>query len=68
MEQGPTSEADSSTESQETPHIFWNPKIHYLLHKSPSLAHNLSQINAVHTPSNSFLNIHFNIILPSKPK
>ena len=68
MEQGPTSEANSSTYSKEIPRILWNPKVHYFLHNSPSLAHNLSQINVDHAPSNHFLNIHFNIILPSKPR
>jgi len=55
MEQGPTSEANSSTDSQEIPRILWNPTVHYLLHNSPSLAHNLSQINVDHAPFKRFL-------------
>jgi len=66
MEQGPTSESNSSTDSKEIPCILWNPRVHYLLHNSKSLAHNLSQINVEHAPSNRFLNMHFNIILHSK--
>jgi cellobiose-specific phosphotransferase system component IIB len=68
MERGPTSEANSSTDIQEIPRILLNPRVHYLLHNSPSLAHNLSQINVNHAPSNRFLHIRFNIILPSKPR
>jgi hypothetical protein len=68
MEQSPTSEVNSSTDSQEIPRILWNPRVHYFLYKRSSLAHNPSQTNAVHAPSNRFLDINFNIILPSKPR
>ena len=68
MEKSPTSETNSSTDSQEIPRILWNPRVYYLLHNRPSLANNLSQINVGHAPSNRFLNIHFNIIVPSKPR
>ena len=38
MEQSPSWEANSSTASQETPHILWNPNIYYRIHKSPPRA------------------------------
>jgi hypothetical protein len=42
------------------------PEGHCRIHKSsPSLAPILSQMNAVHTFSHCFPNIHSNIILPS---
>jgi hypothetical protein len=45
------------------PHIVWNPKVNYPVHKSPPHVHILRQIDLVHAlPSYSF-NIYFNIIL-----
>jgi hypothetical protein len=65
MGHSPPSEADSRSGGQDIPHLFWNTKVYYRVHKSPPLIPLLSQMNPVHNLTLSFFNIHFNIILPA---
>jgi hypothetical protein len=60
MEQRPSSEANRFSASQEIPLIFWNPTVHYLIHKCPPPVSILRQFDQVHTPTSHFLKIHLN--------
>jgi len=51
--------------SQEIARISRNPKVHYRTHKPVSI---LGQPNPVHIPTSHLLEIHPNIIHPSKPR
>jgi hypothetical protein len=59
-------QANSHSAREEITLILRGQKLHCHVHKSPLLAPTMSQINTMHAKNQSyFLNIHFNIILPS---
>jgi len=66
MDQSPW-EAYSHSAGQ-IPHLFWQPKVHYCVHKSTPPVPILTQVNPAHTFPPYFLKIHYNIILPSMPR
>ena len=68
MVQSPSWEANWFAASQEIPRISRNPKIHYRTHKRPPPVSILSQPNPVHIPTSHLLEIHPNIIHPSRPR
>ena len=68
MAQSPSSEANWFAASQEIPHISRNPKVHYRTHKRPPPVCILGKPNPVHIPTSYLLEIHPNIIHPSKSR
>jgi len=68
MVQSPSSAANWFAATQEIPRISQNPKAHYRTHKRSPPASILGQPIPVHTPTSHLLEIHSNIIHPSKPR
>jgi hypothetical protein len=67
MEESPYGEANSHSASREIPHLLWNPKIYYRVHKSPPLVLIMSKLKAVHFFLPYFCKIHPNIIFTPTP-
>ena len=66
--QSPSWEANWFAASQEILRISRNLKVHYRTHKRPPPVSILGQPNPVHIPTSYLLEIHPNIIHPSKPR
>jgi hypothetical protein len=63
MEPRSSSEATSSSATEEFPQHLVDPMVQYYVHMSPLLVPILSQMNPVYDTPIKFPNIHFNIIL-----
>jgi len=63
MQHSPSWEAKNHSASQEIPLDLYNPKVHYHVHKSSTLAPILRQKHPVHTYPPYVPKIHSNIIL-----
>ena len=68
MVQSPCWAANWFAASQEIPCISRNPKVHYRTHKCPPPVSVLGQSNPVHIPTSHLLEIHPNIIHPSRTR
>jgi len=66
-DQSPSWEAHSHPANEAISRLLWNPNVHYLVRKGPSLVSVLSHTHAVHTLPPYIPKIHSNIILPSTP-
>jgi hypothetical protein len=65
MQHIPSWEAKLFSANQAIPHIIWNAKVQYRIHKCPPSVPILSQIDALHSTTSLFLRSHLNIIFPS---
>jgi len=66
MQQSPSWEAKSVSDSQEIPCLLCNLKVHYHAHKTLSLKPTVSEMILIHILTPYFFKIHFDIVLPSE--
>ena len=67
MQQSPSWEASVTSASQEIIFIWWNPKVHYRIHKGRPTLPILSKIDPIHVSPFDLLKNHFNIVFPTIP-
>jgi len=63
MDQGFSSDANSHLAHQEIPHLLWNLKVHYRVHKITQLVPILSHMYPVYNSPPYFSKIHIIIII-----
>ena len=68
MGHSPSWKANSYSDAQDIPRTLRNPKVHYHIHNSQSIVPIPRQINPVYSLPSDVFKIHFNIILPYKPR
>jgi len=67
VEHSPFSEANNHSATQEIPHLLWNPKFQYCVHRRLPQVLNINHMYLVHTFTIHFPKIHFNNVLPLTP-
>jgi len=68
MQKSTSLEADSRSDSQEIHRLLRNSNAHCFVEHTLALDPILSQFNSVHIFTRYFFKIHFNIIIPFKPR
>jgi hypothetical protein len=64
----PSWESEIRSVCQGVPHLLWNPKVNYSVHKRPPIGPILNHTNPAHAIKHCLLKIHFNITSPSTPR
>jgi hypothetical protein len=60
--------ANTQSTAHDIPRVLLNPKVDYRIHNCQQLVPIPRQINTIHSLPSDVFNIHFNIILPFKPR
>jgi len=68
MEQSPTWKNYNCSPTQEIPHLLWDLKVHYCIHKNLPLVSILSHSNPVCIFPTCFSEIHSNTVLSPTPR